>query len=103
MGDMVKVAEATDLPAGKAMLVDVGGQQVALFNVDGQYHAIGNSCTHVGGSLSEGSLEGTTVTCPLHRASFDVTSGQVLSPPAAAAVPCYKVEVDGNDIRIEAP
>ena len=103
MGEMVKVADTTNLTSGKSILVDVGGQSVALFNVDGKYYAIGNSCTHVGGPLSEGTLEGTTVTCPLHGAQFDVSSGQVLAPPAVAAVGCYKVEVDGNDIKIEAP
>ena len=103
MGAMVKVAEVTDLPAGKGMQVDVGGQPVALFNVDGTYYAIGNSCTHVGGSLSEGTLEGTTVTCPRHGAQFDVASGQVLRPPAGDPVPSYKVEVDGDDIKIEVP
>ncbi len=75
MGDIVKVAETTELTPGKGKLVNVGGQPVALFNVDGKYYAIGNSCTHVGGSLSEGTLEGTTVTCPLHGA-------RSMSPPA---------------------
>ena len=103
MGEIVKVAETTELTPGKGKSVDVGGQPVALFNVDGKYYAIGNSCTHVGGSLSEGALEGTTVTCPLHGAQFDVANGQVQTPPANTSVPCYKVEVDGNDIKIEVP
>ena len=103
MGEIVKVAETTELTPGNGKSVDVGGQPVALFNVDGKYFAIGNTCTHVGGSLSEGTLEGTTVTCPLHGAQFDITTGQVLGPPASAAVTSYKVEIDGNDIRIEVP
>ncbi len=103
MGETVKVAETTELTAGQAKLVDVGGQPVALFNVAGSYYAIGDSCTHVGGSLSEGTLEGTTVICPLHGARFDITNGQVQTPPANTSVPCYRVEVDGSDIRIEVP
>ena len=103
MGEIVKVAETAELTPGTGKLVDVGGKPVALFNVDGKYYAIGNSCTHVGGSLSEGTLEGTTVTCPLHGAQFDVANGEVLGPPAGTAVPSYRVEVDGNDIKVEVP
>ncbi len=103
MGETTKVAKAKDLAPGKAMCVEVAGQKVALFNIDGSYHAIGDSCTHVGGPLSEGEVDGKVVTCPLHGAQFDVTTGAVLGPPAGADVPCYKVHVDGDDIKIETP
>ena len=103
MGETTKVAKANDLAPGKAMSVEAAGQKVALFNIDGSYYAIGDSCTHVGGPLSEGEVDGKVVTCPLHGAQFDVTTGGVLGPPAAADVPCYKVHVDGDDIKIETP
>ena len=103
MGEITKVAKADDLPPGKAMCVEVADQKVALFNIDGSYHAIGDSCTHVGGPLSEGDVDGKVVTCPLHSARFDVTTGAVLGPPADANVPCYKVHVEGDDIKIETP
>ncbi len=103
MVEMTKVAQANDLAPGKAMCVEVAGEKVALFNIDGSYYAIGNSCTHVGGPLSEGELDGKVVTCPLHGARFDVTSGSVLGPPAGANVPCYRVHVEGDDLKIEAP
>ena len=103
MGEIINVANTNDLAPGKAMCVEVAGQRVALFNIDGSYHAIGDSCTHVGGPLSEGQVDGKVVTCPLHGAEFDVTNGTVLGPPAAANVPCYKVHVDGEDIKIETP
>lgn len=78
MGEFVKVAAAAEIPPGKARAVDAGGKRIALFNVDGTFHAIDDTCTHRGGPLSEGTVEGTEVTCPWHGAVFDVTSGTVL-------------------------
>src|SRR5437867_3612040 len=98
MGGFTKVAETKNLPPGKAMSVEVEGRRLALFNVDGTFYAIGGVCTHRGGPLSEGDLEGTVITCPLHGAQFDVTSGEVVNPPAPQGVPSYRVQVDGDEI-----
>jgi 3-phenylpropionate/trans-cinnamate dioxygenase ferredoxin subunit len=103
MGQRIKVAETNEVPPGTATTVDLEGQPVALFNIDGTYYAIDDTCTHRGGPLSEGEVEGTIVTCPLHGATFDVTTGYVLGPPASDGVTRYNVEVEGNDIKIEAP
>lgn len=103
MGKMTQVAKTSDLPSGKAMAVDVHGQRIALFNINGQYYAIADECTHAGGSLSEGAVEGTAVTCPWHGASFDITNGAVLSAPAFDGVTSYKVHVDGENIKVELP
>ena len=103
MGELIKVAETKDLPPGEAMSVEVAGVAVALFNVNGSYYAIADTCTHAGGSLSEGEMDGTVVTCPLHGATFDVRSGNVLAAPAPTGVSSYQLEVDGNDIKIEVP
>ena len=97
------VAEVSELAPGSGKAVDVGGQQIALFNVDGTFYAIGNACTHRGGSLSDGGLEGSKVTCPLHGAEFDVTTGNHLTPPAPGAVPSFKVRVEGNEVQVEIP
>ncbi len=101
MGTYVKVAKEQDLAPGKALAVEVSGQRIALFNIDGTCYAIGDTCTHRGGPLCEGELEGTTVTCPWHGATFDVTTGKNLSPPAPAPVTSYKVCVQGGDIEVE--
>ena len=103
MGQMIQVAEADEVPPGTAKVVDVEGLRVALFNIGGTYYAIDDTCTHRGGILSDGEVEGTTVTCPWHGATYDVTTGNVLGPPATEGVACYKVEVDGSDIKVEAP
>ena len=103
MGELIKVAETNEVPPGTAKSVDLEGRPVALFNIDGTYYAIDDTCTHRGGSLSEGAVEGTTVTCPLHGATYDVTTGSVLGPPAPEGVVSYKVQVDGSDIKVELP
>ena len=103
MGQLIKVAETNEVPPGTAKAVDVEGRPVALFNIDGTYYAIDDTCTHRGGPLSEGEVDGTVVTCPLHGATFDITTGNVLGPPASEGVAHYNVQVDGNDIKVETP
>ncbi len=103
MGTFHKVIEVNDLAPGSCKGVEVSGQQVALFNIGGTFYAIGNACTHRGGSLSEGRLEGTTITCPLHGATFEVTTGKNLTPPAPGEVPSYKVRIEGTQVQVEIP
>ena len=74
---------------------------VALFNVNGTVHAIDGTCTHRGGPLGEGELDGIVVTCPWHGAQFDVTTGAVLGSPAPQGVTAYKVVVEADTILIE--
>jgi nitrite reductase (NADH) small subunit len=101
MPDFLRVATTEEIQPGQAKLVEVNGKEIAIFNVNGSYHAIDNTCTHVGGPLCEGEIEGTEVTCPWHGAVFDVTSGQVLGPPAPESVASYNVRVEGSDIEVE--
>src|SRR5258708_25817573 len=101
MSEDVKVAEASELEPNHGKLVEVQGKKMALFNGDGKFRASDNTCTHRGGPLSEGELEGDEVTCPWHGAKFKVTSGEVLRPPAPQGVGSYKVRVNGADIELE--
>jgi nitrite reductase/ring-hydroxylating ferredoxin subunit len=101
MPEFKKVATADEIPAGRAKLVEVNGKEIAIFNVDGSYHAIDNTCTHLGGPLCEGEIDGDEVTCPWHGAVFDITSGHVLGPPAPESVARYNVRVEGADIEVE--
>ncbi len=100
MREFARVADAKDLPPGKSMCVEFEGEQVALFNVEGTFYAISDSCTHVGGQLSVGEVSGTIVTCPLHGATFDLATGSAQRPPASAPVTCYKVQVEGDEIKL---
>jgi 3-phenylpropionate/trans-cinnamate dioxygenase ferredoxin component len=101
MSEFVKVGQTDEIPVGRAKLVEINGKEIAVFNVGGTYHAIDNTCTHVGGPLCEGEIDGSEVTCPWHGAVFDVTSGQVLGPPAPESVARYNVRVNSSDIEIE--
>jgi nitrite reductase/ring-hydroxylating ferredoxin subunit len=101
VSEFTKVANIDEIPSGHAKLVEVNGNEIALFNVAGSFHAIDNSCTHVGGPLCEGEIDGQEVTCPWHGAVFDVTTGRALGPPAAEPVSCYTLRVQGSDIEIE--
>ena len=101
MGEFVKAVRTGDVAPGQGRLVEVGGKKIALFNIDGTFYAIDNTCTHRGGPLSEGAVEGTEVTCPWHGAVFDVTSGAVMGAPAPRDVARYGVRVAGEDIEIE--
>ena len=101
MGEYVQAAKTNDVAPGAAACVDVRGTPIALFNIEGSFFAIGNTCTHRGGPLAEGSIEGDEVTCPWHGARYRISTGEVLSPPAPAGVPKYNVRVQGDDIEIE--
>ena len=101
----VKVSETSDVPTGKMKSVKIGEKEILIANVDGNFYAMGNKCTHAGGDLSKGSLEGKTVTCPKHGAKFDVTTGKVISGPKVLFLhpkikdePSYEVRVEGKNI-----
>ena len=101
MAEFLKAAATQDILAGQRKKVNVGGKLIALFNIDGNYYAIDDTCTHQGGPLSEGGVSGSTVTCPWHGSKFDVKTGEVVRGPAAVGVFRYNVRVIGNDIEIE--
>lgn len=99
----VKVAEVGELSPGEMKLVDVGDEQVLVLNVDGNYYACDDICSHAYASLSEGDLNGEEVECPLHGSAFNVTTGQVLTPPADENIRTFEVRVDGQDILVGPP
>ena len=99
MAQLTKVASTADIPAGTGKLVEVGGKSVAVFNCEGTFYAIDNTCKHRGGPLAEGSLAGTTVSCPWHGWEYDVTSGACQMDPSIK-VQTFDVKVDGDDILV---
>jgi 3-phenylpropionate/trans-cinnamate dioxygenase ferredoxin subunit len=85
----------------RASWSELEGQKIALFRVEEALHALSDTCTHRGGPLSEGTVEGAEVTCPWHGARFDIKTGAVMGPPAGREVRSYPVRVTGADIEIE--
>jgi 3-phenylpropionate/trans-cinnamate dioxygenase ferredoxin component len=100
MLDFVKVANVGEVPPGGKKLLDLDGRAIALFNVEGQFYAIDDVCTHDGGPLAEGELEGAEIRCPRHGARFDVRTGKALCFPAFEPVETLAVEVRGNEIFV---
>jgi nitrite reductase/ring-hydroxylating ferredoxin subunit len=100
MAELTAVGRADDVPEGEMRQYQVGGEDVAVASVDGELHAFSDVCTHRQCSLSEGDLDGTTVTCPCHGSEFDVTSGDVLAGPAVEPVQTFEVAVDDGELKI---
>lgn len=90
-----------EVKPGQIKLVHLGGQEVAVYNVDGAFYATQGECTHAGGPLSEGELEGKIVTCPWHYSCFDVTNGAVVCKPATKPLQTMKVTISGETGRVE--
>ena len=98
----ITVARTSDLPEGKGMVVNADGREIALFNINGEFFALENTCPHRGGSLGDGFIEGKTITCPNHSWQFDIASGKGIMPPNTA-LNTYEVEVRDDDVIVLIP
>lgn len=94
------VAKKSEIPDGAALRYVVGGTEVLLCNVGGEIYAVEDICTHDGGALDQGELEGARIVCPRHGANFDVRTGEALTLPAVIPLPTYGVRIDGDDIYL---
>ena len=97
------IAKLEDVPPGKMVGADVGGERILVANVDGEFFAMRAKCNHMGGPLDRGTLEKSVVTCPLHGSKWDVKTGALVQftrplPPE----PTYRVHVEGGQISVEA-
>jgi nitrite reductase/ring-hydroxylating ferredoxin subunit len=100
MSELITVGGKDEVPQGEMRQFQVGGEDVAVANVEGELHAFSDVCTHRQCSLAEGDLDGTTVTCACHGSEFDVTTGDVLGGPAVEPVQTFRVTVEGDDLKI---
>ena len=98
MAEFMFAAKTHDIPAGQGKTISLGEKRIALFNVDGVFYAVDDTCLHRGGPLGEGELEGCIVTCPWHGWKFDVWSGEMTMN--AAALNCYPTRVDAGDVQV---
>lgn len=101
VANFVALAKTSDVADGQIAVFEVGDKRIALCNVGGTFYAIDDVCTHDGGPLDQGVLEGNLVECPRHGARFDVTSGRAVVLPAVRPVQTYPVEVQGDDVRVD--
>ena len=107
MSNFVEVTQVDKIPVGKMKSFVVEGKQILVVNYNENYYAIGGKCTHMGGDLSKGKLEGKTVTCPKHGSKFDVITGSCVAGPKIAYIrlktknePTYEVRVEGKSIKV---
>jgi 3-phenylpropionate/trans-cinnamate dioxygenase ferredoxin subunit len=101
--DFVPVASTAEIPPGQRMLLDVGDISLAVFNIAGKYFAIADICSHDGGPLAEGEIDGDVIECPRHGGQFDLASGKATRPPAVEDIPAYPVQVEGDQILVGLP
>ena len=99
---LVRIGNSKEIAPGQMRVFEVEGTKVTVANVNGKFYAIDNTCTHMGCSLANGELDGTTVTCPCHGSQFDVTSGAVIRGPASRPERSHAVKVEKEDVLVEA-
>jgi 3-phenylpropionate/trans-cinnamate dioxygenase ferredoxin subunit len=102
-GRWLSVAKASDIPAGGSLIVRLDDVPVAIFHLEDGWYAIEDICTHDGGPVAEGRLDGGVIECPRHGATFDVRTGAALTFPAVSPVPTHVVRVVGDDVQVEWP
>lgn len=100
MSDWVDVAPVSDFSSAAPHVVDVDGAMIAVFTLDGQYYAIEDVCTHDGGELASGELEGEEIVCPRHGARFNIKTGEVTAPPAYEPVATFPVRVHNGIVQV---
>ncbi len=105
---LVKITQTTELSEGNKKKISLEDKEILLVNIENTYYAIDNKCPHMGGSLYDGTLEGSNVVCPRHGSIFDVKTGKNIQGAKIAFVKIkvndvqsYPVKVEGNDILIE--
>jgi 3-phenylpropionate/trans-cinnamate dioxygenase ferredoxin subunit len=101
MNDFIPVCQVSDVPDPGRQVFEVRGRFIALFHVAGGFYALDDCCTHDGGPLGEGDLEGFQVICPRHGARFDIRDGRALTMPAVASTPSHQVKVDGDKVLVK--
>ena len=102
-GGRYNVGPAASVPSGEVIAANAGGEIVAVFNVDGEFYAISDTCSHAEASLSEGDVDGYQVMCPLHGSEFDVRTGKVLNLPATSPVESFPIEIEDGDLIVTIP
>src|SRR5687767_5556805 len=102
MSDFQTVCKVNDIPQGEGRTVQVGGKLIALFNDNGDYRAIDDTCPHMGASLSGGYLENGIVTCPWHAWRYRLSDGAWADNPKLK-IGCYAVRVEGDQVQIQVP
>jgi len=101
--EFAEIAPASELPNGERLFVDLGDKPIVIFNIAGQFFAIGDVCSHDDGPLGDGVISGQNIVCPRHGAEFDLRSGKAMAMPAVIDIPAYPVQIRNGVIFVGIP
>ena len=100
MAEFVTVCKRNEITGTTRKVVEAGGNQIVLAEVDGELVAFLNECPHVGCVMDDGEIAGGEVICSAHGSCFDLKTGEVLQGPAREGLPVYEVRVEGDDVQV---
>lgn len=100
MSEWFDVARRDEIPPGGCKAVEAGGRSIAVVNLDGEFYAIDNLCTHEHAELSDGWIFGDEIECPLHGARFNIRTGQATAPPAYEPLRTYPVRIENEVVKV---
>lgn len=101
MSDWTDVAGVDEIGPGENRVVEVDGALIAVFNLDGEFYAIEDVCTHDGAEIASGCLVGDAIECPRHAARFSIRTGEVLAPPAYEPVATFPVRIENGRVQVK--
>lgn len=101
MSDFIEVAKVADVPASGKLCVEIDERYYVIVRVEGRYYCLDDICTHDGGTLGDGEVDGFCITCPRHGAQFDIRDGRAVTMPATEPTGSYAVRVEGDVISIK--
>ncbi|MBI1195838.1 MAG: Rieske 2Fe-2S domain-containing protein [Gammaproteobacteria bacterium] len=101
MSEWMNVAPVGELPPGTRKVIETEIGAIAVFNLNGEFYAIADACTHDGGELASGKLDGDQIICPRHGARFCVRDGKSLTPPAYEDIEIYPVRVENGVVLVD--
>ena len=97
------VAKTGDLDDGEAVQVLVGRKEIAIYNLEVEFYATDDICSHAYASLADGYVEGDQIECPLHGGCFNIKTGKAMTPPLTEDIKTYEVKIDGENIMVGVP
>ena len=100
MSDFIPACKTTDIPASGKLSLEVADRFVVIACIDGEYYCIDDVCTHDGGTLGDGEIDGHCLVCPRHGAKFDVRNGDAITMPATEATASHEVRIDGDQVYV---
>ncbi|MBB72387.1 MAG: ferredoxin [Legionellales bacterium] len=100
MSNWITVADENEIPPGRWKVVEIDDTEIMIINKDGEYYAIEDICTHDGGPLSDGELEGDEIICPRHGAHFCIRTGRATVPPAYEDIAAFRVRVHEGKVQV---